>query len=281
MSPRVRALRERLAGDTPLVMGVLNVTPDSFSDGGRFFAPDEALAQAERMAAEGADIIDIGGESTRPGAQEVAPDVERRRVLPLVEALAQRLPVPLSIDTSKPELMTEAVAAGAALVNDVRALRAPGALEAVAAMDGVPVCLMHMQGEPRTMQAEPRYDDVVREVGDFLAERMQACVEAGIARERLIVDPGFGFGKTSAHNLTLLKHLDELAARLGRPLLVGMSRKRTIGEVLDGAPPDARLHGSLAFAVMAVERGARIVRAHDVRPTREALALAAAVIGAE
>lgn len=281
MTDGIRVLRQRLAADRPLVMGVLNVTPDSFSDGGRFFGPDAALAQAERMAEEGADIIDIGGESTRPGAQEVAPDEERRRVLPLVEALSRRLPLPVSIDTSKPELMTEAVAAGAALVNDVRALRAPGALDAVAALDDVPVCLMHMQGEPRTMQEEPRYDDVVREVGDFLAARVQACVDAGIARERLVVDPGFGFGKTRAHNLALLKHLDELGARLGQPLLVGMSRKRTLGEVLDGAPPDERLYGSLAFAVMATERGARIVRAHDVRPTRDALALVAALAEAE
>lgn len=281
MSEGIRVLRQRLATGAPLVMGVLNVTPDSFSDGGRFFSPDEALAQAERMAAEGADIIDIGGESTRPGAEEVPLDEERRRVLPLVESLAQRLPTPLSIDTSKPALMSEAVAAGAAMVNDVRALRAPGALETVATLEEVPVCLMHMQGEPRTMQAEPRYDDVVREVGDFLAARVQACLDAGIARERLIVDPGFGFGKTSAHNLALLKHLDELVVRLEAPVLVGMSRKRTLGELLDGAPPDERVHASVAFAVMAVERGARIVRVHDVGPTREAFALVAALAQAE
>lgn len=272
-------LRERLASPGPLVMGVLNVTPDSFSDGGRFFDADTAVAHAERMAAEGADILDIGGESTRPGAEAVDLDEERRRVLPLVEALAARLSVPISIDTSKPELMAEAVAAGAALVNDVRALAAPGALEAVAALD-VPVCVMHMQGEPRTMQSEPRYDDVVTEVGDFLEARVRACVEAGIGRERIVVDPGFGFGKTTAHNMTLLRHLDRLVERLGLPLLVGFSRKRSIGEVLGGVPADGRLHGSLAVAVLAAERGARIVRTHDVGPTREALAVTRAVMEA-
>lgn len=279
MSEGTRMLRERLASPGPLVMGVLNVTPDSFSDGGRFFDADTAVAHAERMAAEGADILDIGGESTRPGAEAVDLDGERRRVLPLVEALAARLSVPISIDTSKPELMVEAVAAGAALVNDVRALAAPGALEAVAALD-VPVCVMHMQGEPRTMQSEPRYDDVVTEVGDFLEARVRACVEAGIGRERIVVDPGFGFGKTTAHNMTLLRHLDRLVERLGLPLLVGFSRKRSIGEVLGGVPADGRLHGSLAVAVLAAERGARIVRTHDVGPTREALAVTRAVMEA-
>lgn len=279
MSEGTRMLRARLASPGPLVMGVLNVTPDSFSDGGRFFDADTAMAHAERMGAEGADILDIGGESTRPGAEAVDLDEERRRVLPLVEALAARLAVPISIDTSKPELMAEAVAAGAALVNDVRALAAPGALEAVAALD-VPVCVMHMQGEPRTMQSEPRYDDVVTEVGDFLEARVRACLEAGIGRERIIVDPGFGFGKTTAHNMTLLRHLDRLVERLGLPLLVGFSRKRSIGEVLGGVPADARLHGSLAVAVLAAERGARIVRTHDVGPTREALAVTRAVMEA-
>lgn len=261
----------------PLVMGVLNVTPDSFSDGGRFFDPDAAVAQAERMVAEGADILDIGGESTRPGAEDVPLDEERRRVLPLIEALAQRLPVPVSIDTSKPELMGEAVAAGAALVNDVRALAAPGALEAVAALE-VPVCVMHMQGEPRSMQSDPRYDDVVTEVGDFLEARVRACVEAGIERDRIIVDPGFGFGKTTTHNMTLLHRLDRLVERLGLPLLVGFSRKRSIGEILGGRPADERLHGSVAVAVLAAERGARIVRTHDVGPTSDALAVTRAMM---
>jgi len=261
-------------------MGVLNVTPDSFSDGGYFAAPDRAIAQAERMAEEGADIIDIGGESTRPGARDVPVDEERRRVLPVLETLADRVPVPLSVDTSKPDLMREAVAAGAALVNDVRALRGPGAVEAVAGLD-VAVCLMHMQGEPRTMQSNPHYNDVTREVGDFLEQRVRACTDAGIARERIVVDPGFGFGKTLAHNLSLLKHLEELTQRLGLPLLVGMSRKRMIGTVLGDVPAEERLHGSVAVATMAVERGARIVRAHDVRATRDGCLLAAAVREAE
>jgi dihydropteroate synthase len=280
MSAGTRQLRERLGSGEPLVMGVLNVTPDSFSDGGRFADPDVAVRHAEDMADAGADIIDIGGESTRPGAEDVPLEQERQRVLPLVEALAQRLSVPVSIDTSKPELMREAVAAGAALVNDVRALRAPGALQAVAALD-VPVCLMHMQGEPRTMQAQPCYTDVVAEVGDFLEERVRACVEAGINRSRIVVDPGFGFGKTTAHNFVLLRELAGLVDRLGLPMLVGFSRKRSIGEALGGAPADERVHGSVAVAVMAAERGARIVRAHDVRETRDALRVTRAVLEAE
>ncbi len=271
------ALRQRLARPEPLVMGVLNVTPDSFSDGGRYYGVDDAVAQAERMVAEGADIIDVGGESTRPGAEDVDLDEERRRVLPVVEALGQRVSVPLSVDTSKPEIMSEAVAAGAALINDVRGLRAPGAVEALAAID-VFVCLMHMKGEPRTMQDEPYYDDVVREVGDFLQERVTACTQAGMARERIVVDPGFGFAKNTEHNLTLLKHLDELIARFpDLPMLVGMSRKRTVGAILGDVPTEERLHGSVAVALMAAERGARIVRVHDVRPTKDALAIATAV----
>ena len=280
MSEGTRLLHQRLASGRPLVMGVLNATPDSFSDGGRFFAADAAVARAERMVEEGADIVDIGGESTRPGADEVPLDEERRRVLPLVEALARRLPVPVSVDTSKPELMSEAVAAGAALVNDVRALQAPGAVEAVAALD-VPVCLMHMQGAPRTMQADPRYDDVVREVAEFLEARVRLCTDAGIARERIVVDPGFGFGKTTAHNLTLLKHLDRIAGRLELPVLVGFSRKRSIGEILGGVPAEERLYGSLAVAVLAAERGARVLRVHDVAATREVLAVTAATMGAD
>jgi dihydropteroate synthase len=272
----IDALKARLAEPEPLVMGVLNVTPDSFSDGGRYVDFDAACARAEALAEAGADIIDLGGESTRPGAADVDLAEERRRVLPLIQALAARVSVPLSIDTSKPELMAEAAAAGVALVNDVRALRAPGALEAVARED-VLVCLMHMQGEPRSMQDAPHYADVVREVGDFLAARVDACVEAGIARERLIVDPGFGFGKTAAHNLQVLRDLEGIVTRLGRPLLAGMSRKRTIGDVLGGKPADERLYGSLAVAVMAAERGARILRVHDAAATRDALALVSAV----
>ncbi len=201
-------------------------------------------------------------------------------MMPVVEALAARLDVPISIDTSKPEIMSEAVAAGAAMVNDVRALCAPGALEAMASVD-VPVCVMHMQGEPRTMQSEPRYDDVVREVGDFLSERVAACTRAGISAERVVVDPGFGFGKTTAHNMTLLRDLHKLVARLQQPLLIGFSRKRSIGDLLGGKPAGERLYGSLAVAVMAAERGARIIRTHDPGPTRDALAVTRATIRGE
>lgn len=263
----------------PVVMGILNVTPDSFSDGGRYQRLDAALAQAERMVEEGAAIIDVGGESTRPGARGVSRDEELARVLPVVEALATRLPVPLSIDTSKPEVMRVAVAAGAGMLNDVRALREPGALEA-AADTGVPVCLMHMLGEPRTMQSDPRYADVVREVSDFLAERQAACVAAGIPRERILLDPGFGFGKTLAHNLSLLRRLGELCS-LGQPLLVGLSRKSMLGAVLGGVPPGRRVQASVAAAVLAAERGAAILRVHDVGPTVQALAVLAAVQSAE
>jgi dihydropteroate synthase len=256
-------------------MGILNLTPDSFSDGGRFLARDAALRHAERMLAEGAAIIDIGGESTRPGAQPVNVEQELARVMPVIEALAPELPIPLSVDTSKPQVMRESVAAGAGMINDILALRAPGALEAAAAT-GVPVCLMHMQGEPRTMQREPHYEDVVTEVRGFLAERAAACEAAGIGRERLLLDPGFGFGKTLAHNLSLLRHLASLGS-LGLPLLVGISRKSMIGALLDGAPAEHRLQGSVAAAVVAVMQGAVIIRAHDVRETVEALKIVAAV----
>jgi dihydropteroate synthase len=259
----------------PQVMGILNLTPDSFSDGGRFLARDAALRHAERMLAEGAAIIDIGGESTRPGAQPVNVEQELARVMPVIEALAPELPIPLSVDTSKPQVMRESVAAGAGMINDILALRAPGALEAAAAT-GVPVCLMHMQGEPRTMQREPRYEDVVAQVRGFLAERAAACEAAGIGRERLLLDPGFGFGKTLAHNLSLLRHLASLGS-LGLPLLVGISRKSMIGALLDGAPAEHRLQGSVAAAVVAVMQGAAIIRAHDVRETVEALKIVAAV----
>ncbi len=280
MNSAIERLRRRLAEPGPLVMGVLNVTPDSFSDGGRFTERDAALAQAERMVQAGADIVDIGGESTRPGAEPVPLDAERRRVLPLLEALAGRFDVPLSIDTSKPPLMSEAMAAGAALVNDVRALRADGAVDAVAAGDAL-ACLMHMQGVPRTMQQEPRYGDVVTEVGDFLAERVAACVDGGIERERLVVDPGFGFGKSLEHNLSLLRHLHGVVERLQLPLLAGLSRKRMIGTLLGGVDADERLYGSLATAVMAADRGARILRVHDVGPTVEALTVVGAVHATE
>lgn len=280
MGNPIERLGRRLAEPAPLVMGVLNVTPDSFADGGRFTDPYAAVARAEAMAAAGADLIDIGGESTRPGAEAVSLEEERRRVLPLLEAFAGRVQVPLSIDTSKPELMAEAMAAGVALVNDVRALRADGAIEAVRSGDAF-ACVMHMQGQPRTMQQSPHYDDVVAEVGDFLAERVEACAAGGIARERLLVDPGFGFGKSLEHNLTLLRRLDVLVQRLELPLLAGLSRKRMIGTLLGGVAADERLYGSLATAVMAADRGARILRVHDVRPTVEALTVLAAVHGTE
>jgi dihydropteroate synthase len=259
--------------DRPVVMGVLNVTPDSFSDGSRYLAPDAALAQAERMAAEGAAIIDVGGESTRPGAAAVAGEEELRRVLPVIERLAARLPVLLSVDTSNPEVMRRAGAAGAHLVNDVRALRSPGALETVAASD-LGVCLMHMQGEPATMQIDPRYDDVVAEVRSFLGERVQDCIAAGIARERLCIDPGFGFGKLQAHNLQLLRGLSQFR-RFGLPLAVGLSRKSMVPAL--GGRAAERLAGSLALATIAILHGAQIVRAHDVAPTVDAVRIASAV----
>jgi dihydropteroate synthase len=259
--------------DRPAVMGVLNVTPDSFSDGGRYLDPDAALAQAERMAADGAAIIDIGGESTRPGAAAVAGEEELRRVLPVLERVAARLPMLLSVDTSNPEVIRRASAAGAHLVNDVRALRSPGALEALAG-SALGVCLMHMQGEPASMQADPRYDDVVEEVKTFLAERVQTCIAAGIARERLCIDPGFGFGKLLAHNLQLLRDLAQFE-RLGLPLAVGLSRKSMVTAL--GARSHERLAGSLALATIAVLQGAQIVRAHDVAATVDAVRVADAV----
>ncbi|QFY88254.1 dihydropteroate synthase [Magnetovirga frankeli] len=256
-------------------MGILNVTPDSFSDGGRFNDRDAALRQAERLAAEGAAIIDIGGESTRPGAKAVSVQQELDRVMPLIERLHDELSLPLSIDTSKPEVMRAAVAAGAGLINDVYALRREGALQAAAEL-AVPVCLMHMQGEPRLMQHNPSYADVVAEVADFFAERIGACEQAGIRRDRLLLDPGFGFGKTLQHNLQLLARLARFNA-LGLPLLVGISRKSMIGALLDKAPVDQRLYGSLAAAVLAAERGASILRVHDVKATVDALKVVAAM----
>jgi dihydropteroate synthase len=259
-------------------MGVLNVTPDSFSDGGRYRAFSAALERAHQMVEEGAAIIDVGGESTRPGAEPVSLDEERRRVLPLIEALAAQLPVPISIDTAKAEIMRLSVEAGAGMINDVWALRAPGALEAAAA-SAVPVCLMHMQGTPRSMQQAPTYRDVVAEVRAFLAQRVRLCEEAGIPRQRLIVDPGFGFGKTLVHNLTLLRHLDRLV-EMGLPVLVGLSRKSMLGTLTD-RPVEERLYGGLAAAVLALWQGARIVRTHDVRATVDALRVCEAIAGAE
>jgi len=258
----------------PQVMGVLNVTPDSFSDGGDFFSTAAALERARCMVEEGAAIIDVGGESTRPGARPVPLDEELRRVLPVIEALHDALPVPVSIDTRKPRVMRAAVAAGAGLINDVNALRAEGAA-GLAADLGVPVCLMHMQGEPQTMQTAPDYSDVVGEVIDFLLDRARVCTAAGVSRERILLDPGFGFGKTTGHNLQLLRHLDRLTGQ-GYPVLVGLSRKSLIGQILD-LPADKRLYPGVALAVLAVWQGAAIVRSHDVRETCEAIRMCQAV----
>lgn len=268
----------RLDLSQPQVMGILNVTPDSFSDGGRFFACATALAQARTMQAEGAAIIDVGGESTRPGAAAVSVEQELERVIPVIEALRAELPVVISVDTSKPEVMRAAVAAGAGLINDVRALREPGALAAAAAC-GVPVCLMHMQGEPRSMQQQPDYTDVVAEVRAFLLERAAACLSVGIARERVLLDPGFGFGKSVAHNLLLLKYLPDLVA-CAYPVLVGLSRKSLIGAVLD-LPVEQRLQPSVALAVLAVWQGASLIRVHDVAATVQAVRMCAAVRAAQ
>jgi dihydropteroate synthase len=260
--------------DRPVVMGVLNVTPDSFSDGGKFVRLDDAVARGLQMAEEGAAIIDVGGESTRPGAQPVSLDEELRRVIPVIARLRDRTPAILSVDTSKPEVMHAAAAAGAGMINDVRALRAAGALEA-AVMSGCAVCLMHMLGEPRSMQDAPAYADVVAEVREFLGARVEACLAAGMPAERIALDPGFGFGKTVAHNLQLLRHLGELAVH-GLPILSGLSRKSMVG-ALTGRPADERAHGSLALAVIAALNGARILRVHDVAATVDALSVVAAV----
>lgn len=269
--------RHRFSLDRPLVMGVLNVTPDSFSDGGRFLEPSAALDHARKMLDDGADIIDVGGESTRPGAAPATEREELARVVPLIEKIAA-LGIPVSADTRKPAVMRAAIAAGAAMINDVSALRAPGALEAVAgAGAAVAVCLMHMRGEPATMQQSVVYEDVVYEVKTFLVERAALCEAAGIARERIVVDPGFGFGKTVEHNLTLLRRLSEIVA-LGYPVLVGLSRKSTIG-ALTGRDSSERTAGSIAAALAAVARGAKIVRAHDVRETVDALKVWGAAYG--
>jgi dihydropteroate synthase len=258
----------------PRVMGILNVTPDSFSDGGRFIGREQAVAHARAMVAEGAAIIDVGGESTRPGAAAVSLQEELDRVLPVIETLRAELPVIVSVDTSKPEVMRAAVAAGAGLINDVRALREPGALEAAAAAK-VPVCLMHMQGEPRSMQQAPAYVDVVGEVRDFLLERAAACQAVGIPAQRVLLDPGFGFGKTLEHNLRLLKHLPMLVEE-GYPVLVGLSRKSMIGALLD-LPVEQRVLPSATLAALAAWLGACILRVHDVAETVQVLHLCRAV----
>jgi len=261
-------------------MGVVNVTPDSFSDGGSLFASqalslEAAMSRARAMVAQGASFLDIGGESTRPGAEPVTPQQELDRVIPVIEAIKQSLDVVVSVDTSTPQVMTEAANAGAGLINDVRALSREGALTA-AAKTGLPVCLMHMQGDPKNMQDNPVYSSIVNDIGDYFDQRISLCQDAGIDRQKILLDPGFGFGKTLDHNLQLLKQLQVLADK-GLPLLVGMSRKSMIGNVLN-RPVDERLHGGLAVSVMALERGASIVRVHDVGPTVDALTMAQAVL---
>src|SRR5271170_7760220 len=259
----------------PVVMGILNVTPDSFSDGNRYVNVDAALERAKQIAAEGAVIVDVGGESTRPGAAAVDEEVEIARVVPVIEGIAASFNIAISIDTSKPRVMAAAVAAGACIVNDVYALRTPGA-RSWAAVSEVGVCLMHMQGEPRTMQDNPQYGDVVAEVCGFLMRERAVCIDAGIARDAIVLDPGLGFGKGLAHNLTLLKELSRLAA-LGAPLMVGVSRKSFIGRIL-GKGVDERLYGGLGLAALSVAQGARIIRTHDVAATRDAIGVVSAVL---
>jgi dihydropteroate synthase len=266
--------KQVLSLDRSWVMGILNITPDSFSDGGKFLSPDKAIARAAAMLEEGADIIDVGAESTRPGADIVSLQEELDRVIPVIEKVSLQLDVAISVDTSKPGVMRAAVAAGAVLVNDVFALRQKGALEAVAEL-GVAVCLMHMQGEPRSMQIAPEYQDLQREIVDFLAERIAASVAAGIDRAKIILDPGFGFGKNDEHNLQILANLHQLE-ELRQPLLVGLSRKRMLGN-LTGKAADKRVFAGIAAAVMAVAGGANIIRTHDVAATVDALKIVDAV----
>lgn len=265
---------KRLDLQTPQIMGVLNVTPDSFSDGGKYLSQDNAISHAHEMLEQGAAIIDIGGESTRPGAETVSVDDELERVIPVIEILARELPIPLSIDTSKPRVMRVAVKAGAGMINDIHALRMEGALEAAAEL-GVPVCLMHMQGTPGTMQQSPHYENVVTEVKAFFQDRITQCVKVGVPIESLLIDPGFGFGKTLEHNLLLLKELKQFLA-LNVPIVAGLSRKSMIGQIL-GVPIEDRLYGSIAAAAYAVLQGARLLRVHDVRETRDVLRIINAI----
>lgn len=266
---------QTLSLDRPLVMGVLNVTPDSFSDGGKFFATDAAIRQAECMFAAGAAIVDVGGESTRPGAGQISEDEELDRVIPVIETISDGTDIAVSIDTSKPGVMRAAVNAGASMINDVYALRQDGAVEAASELD-VAVCLMHMQGEPGTMQENPGYQDIPGDILDFLSKRITACRDAGIDDEKIVIDPGFGFGKTHEHNVRLLASLDRFQ-ELGMPLLVGLSRKSTLG-ALTGKDVEGRLPAGIAAAILAVERGAHIVRTHDVDETIDALKIASAVM---
>jgi dihydropteroate synthase len=269
LAPALDCAGRILKLDRPRVLGIVNVTPDSFADGGEHATLETAVAHGLKLAEEGADALDVGGESTRPGARDVGIDEELRRVIPVVERLARETTLPISIDTSKPEVMRAAVAAGAGMINDVYALRRDGALDAAASL-GVPVVLMHMQGEPRSMQEAPRYEDVVADVHRFLAERIYAAEMSGIDKKRIVVDPGFGFGKTSAHNLLLLAQFERFT-ELGVPVLAGLSRKKTIGELTGRDDPHERVHGSVAAAVIAAQRGARLLRVHDVAATVDAL----------
>lgn len=259
---------------TPRVMGILNVTPDSFSDGGHFSQRDSAVAHALTLIEGGVDVLDIGGESTRPNAMPVSLQEELDRVIPVIEVLVKEVHVPLSIDTYKPAVMRAATAAGASIVNDVRALQAEGAIEAVAEAD-VGVCLMHMQGTPQTMQTDPAYVDVVSEVSDFLMQRVTVCEQAGIAKNRILIDPGFGFGKTRAHNITLIQQLEKMT-HLGLPVLVGLSRKSVLGQVT-GNDVDARIYASVSAAVISAMKGAKLLRVHDVKATVEALKVVSAI----
>lgn len=263
----------------PLIMGVVNVTPDSFSDGGRYSRTGEAVAHGLKLAGKGADILDIGGESTRPGAQPVDVEAELARVIPVIQGLRQETACPISIDTSKPKVMQAAIEAGADMINDVNGLRGPGALDTAASL-GASVCLMHMQGEPRTMQAEPRYRDVVTEVADFLAQRVESCLAAGIRREQLVIDPGFGFGKTLEHNLALLNGIEALR-QSGVPVLAGLSRKSMLGSITGRTSTDQRLAASLAAALLAAQRGAAILRVHDVAETCDVIKVWLATRSAE
>ncbi|MHC6526381.1 MULTISPECIES: dihydropteroate synthase [unclassified Vibrio] len=272
---KISANNKTLDLSRPQVMGILNVTPDSFSDGGQFNSIDSALERVRRMIDAGVTIIDIGGESTRPGAPEVALEDELERVIPVIRAIRQQYDVWISVDTSKAEVMRQAVAAGADLINDIRALREPGALE-VAAQAQVPVCLMHMQGQPRTMQAHPHYEDVLSEVAAFLEERVAACEAAGIKKEQLILDPGFGFGKTVEHNYHLLAHLEEFH-KFGLPILAGMSRKSMIFKLLDKQPADCMV-SSVTCASIAAMKGAQIIRVHDFEETLEAMRVVEATL---
>lgn len=265
---KLTARGQTLSLATPQVMGILNVTPDSFSDGGTHNTPAKALEHARKMIAEGATIIDIGGESTRPGAAEVSPEQEAERVVPVVAAIVRESDVWISVDTSKALVIREAANAGAHILNDIRSFSEPGALQA-AAQSGLPVCVMHMQGEPRTMQQAPHYQNVVREVYTYLETQVARCVAAGIEKNHIILDPGFGFGKTLAHNYQLLDKLD-LFHHLGLPVLAGMSRKSMIGQLMD-IPPDERVAGSVACAVIAAMKGAQIIRVHDVKETVQAM----------